>query len=171
VDASPYIAVGHIVTTHGVGGELSVAPSTGLPVEDLLGCDVWIVPPVRLARPHTVASVRSGPKGPLVTLDGVTDVDHASQLVGHLISLPRADVPDEYLETATSHVGFAVRDETRGNLGNVEELIVTGANDVWVVRGDYGEVLIPVIDDVVLSVDGETRSIEVRLLPGLLEES
>jgi 16S rRNA processing protein RimM len=171
VDSSPYIAVGRIVTTHGVGGELSVAPTTGLPVADLLGCDVWVVPPVRLARPHTVTTVRPGPKGPLVTLDGVADVGHASQMVGHLISLPRSEVPAEHLESATSHVGFTVRDETHGSLGMVEELIVTGANDVWVVRGDRGEVLVPVIDDVVLGINEDARSIDVRLLPGLLEES
>ena len=64
------------------------------------------------------------------------------------------------------------RDEERGELGVIDEIIVTGANDVWVVRGGpLGEVLIPVIDDCVLEVDTETRTARVRLLPGLIEEA
>jgi 16S rRNA processing protein RimM len=63
-----------------------------------------------------------------------------------------------------------VNDAAHGDLGMIEDLIVTGANDVWVVSGPYGEVLIPVIDDVVLAVDHDAGSISVRLLPGLLPE-
>jgi 16S rRNA processing protein RimM len=67
-------------------------------------------------------------------------------------------------------VGCAVEDEERGSLGTIREVIATGANDVWVVRGDGDEVLLPVIDDVVVDVDAATRVIRVRLLPGLMEE-
>jgi len=47
---------------------------------------------------------------------------------------------------------------------------VTGANDVWVVHGPYGEVLLPVIDDVVVSFDEDAETVMVTLLPGLLPE-
>jgi 16S rRNA processing protein RimM len=61
-------------------------------------------------------------------------------------------------------------DARRGDLGRIEETIVTGANDVWVVHGSYGEILIPVIDEVVIEVDEDDRTVSVTLLPGLLEE-
>jgi 16S rRNA processing protein RimM len=67
-------------------------------------------------------------------------------------------------------VGLKVVDEARGSLGLIEDVIVTGANDVWVVRGPYGEVLIPVIDDVVISVHESEGLVTVRLLPGLIDE-
>jgi 16S rRNA processing protein RimM len=47
-------------------------------------------------------------------------------------------------------------------------VIVTGANDVWVVEGPFGEILIPVIADVVMGVSENDGVIVVRLLDGLM---
>ena len=65
-------------------------------------------------------------------------------------------------------VGLAVEDEEGTGLGEVVELIETGANDVWVVkRADGSELLLPIIDEVVLELDEDGRLAVVRLLPGL----
>jgi 16S rRNA processing protein RimM len=53
-------------------------------------------------------------------------------------------------------------------LGIVAEVISTGANDVYVVRGDAGEVLIPAIRDVVTSIDPAAGVLRIEPLPGLL---
>jgi len=55
-------------------------------------------------------------------------------------------------------------------LGRVAEVIETGANDVYVVHGPRGEILIPAIEDVVRELDLEARRMIVEILPGLLEE-
>jgi len=170
VDASSYTAVGRIVKTHGVAGELSVAETTSMSLEEIVGYNVWVVPPVRLARPYRVTGYRSGPKGPLLTLDGVDDIGYAREMAGSSICLASEDVPMDFADEPVDHVGYSVSDETRGDLGVIEELIVTGANDVWIVRGPYGEVLLPVIDDVVLAIDDDARTVSVRLLRGLLED-
>jgi 16S rRNA processing protein RimM len=83
----------------------------------------------------------------------------------------RADIPDEWFEGAEEEFvadGMTVRDEEHGLLGEVVETIITGANDVWVVEGPLGQVLLPVIDDVVISIDEETGQIVVKALDGLL---
>jgi 16S rRNA processing protein RimM len=50
------------------------------------------------------------------------------------------------------------------------DVIETGANDVWVVQGTrFGEVLLPVTDEVVLDVDDASGTAHVRLLPGLID--
>jgi len=55
-------------------------------------------------------------------------------------------------------------------LGRIEDVFSTGANDVWVVRGDSSdEVLVPVIEDVVKSIDFEARVATIEAIPGLLE--
>jgi 16S rRNA processing protein RimM len=83
-----------------------------------------------------------------------------------------ADVPAELIpEPAEDPVGMSVFDEERGGLGVIDEVLVTGANDVWIVRGGpFGEVLIPVIDQCVLELDWDAMVARVRLLPGLIEE-
>ena len=53
-------------------------------------------------------------------------------------------------------------------LGTVIEVMTGPANDVWVIRKDKDEILIPVIQDVVREVDLDTRRITVILPPGLV---
>jgi 16S rRNA processing protein RimM len=47
-------------------------------------------------------------------------------------------------------------------------VIVTGANDVYVVRGPRGEILLPALSDVILDIDVDARQMVVHVPPGLL---
>ncbi len=54
-------------------------------------------------------------------------------------------------------------------LGTIAEILETGANDVYVVRGgSHGEVLIPAIQSVVQRVDLAAEQVIINPLPGLL---
>jgi 16S rRNA processing protein RimM len=64
--------------------------------------------------------------------------------------------------------GCTVVEESGDHLGTVTDVWLMPANDVWVVTTTSGTTIpLPVIDDVILSVDLAQRSIKVRLLPGL----
>ena len=67
-------------------------------------------------------------------------------------------------------VGLTVETESGERLGRLAEVLETGANDVYVVRGPRGEVLLPAVEDVIRQVDLESRRVVVRLLPGMLPE-
>lgn len=166
-----FVPLGRVVRTHGLAGEVAVAPATDLPFVLPEGLEVRFVPPRGDAGPARIEGVRRGPRGPLVKVSGVDDISAAERLVGTTMVTRAEDYPFEPAAEEPDFVGITVTDEERGALGVVEEVIVTGANDVWVVRGGpYGEVLVPVIDDVVLDVDEQARAAVVRLLPGLIEE-
>lgn len=139
-----------------------------LPVPRLSGLEVWFVPPPAGVRTARVAGVRPGPKGPLFAFDGVAGIDAAAQLRGRMILARATDLPE--VEEEFNPTGFQVVDTAHGDLGTVADVILTGANDVWVVEGPFGEILIPVIDDVVSEIDEDTRTVRVELLPGLLDE-
>jgi 16S rRNA processing protein RimM len=64
-----------------------------------------------------------------------------------------------------------VFDGERGLIGEITDVIITGANDVWVIEGPFGEVLIPVIDQVIGDIDEEAGTVHITLLPGLIDES
>jgi 16S rRNA processing protein RimM len=64
-------------------------------------------------------------------------------------------------------IGLQVRDAEDQVLGTLEEILDTGANDVYVVRGETMEYLIPAIDTVVRSVDLEAGVMRVQPLPGM----
>jgi 16S rRNA processing protein RimM len=171
MNRAPFIEVARVVKTHGVKGEVSVTLLADLPFDVLEGLSVWVVPPVPGLGETRITGVRQGPKGVLLTCDGVSDLNAASALRGKILSARSTDVPEVTVESEPDPVGWLVTDVDRGMLGEIVDVIVTGANDVWVVRGDrYGEVLLPVIDDVVLDIDLDRGLVSVRLLPGLLPE-
>jgi 16S rRNA processing protein RimM len=64
--------------------------------------------------------------------------------------------------------GFEVVDENDNALGELVEIIETGANDVYVVRNADGhEILLPAIPAVILELDPARRLMRVHLLEGL----
>lgn len=173
MEPTPFVQIARVVKTHGTAGELAVASFGGALDELPHGLEVWFVPPPDRPRRATLTGVRAGPKGPLMALAGVDNLDEARALAGTFLLARRSDLPEDWLpEQGLDPIGLTVTDVDRGPIGTVVDTIATGANDVWVVAGgNVGEVLIPVIDEVILSVDEEHRSVQVRLLPGLLDEA
>lgn len=140
-----------------------------LPLHVLEGLTVYVVPPAATVRETTVTGVRPGPKGPLLELAGIGDIAAARSLSGTTLLVAAGDLPEGFDEADLDPVGLEVIDDERGSLGTVCDVIVTGANDVWVIEGPLGQILLPVIDDVVRSVDEDTRIASVTLLPGLID--
>lgn len=170
MDPAAFVPLGRIVKTHGLAGEVSVLRTGTLPLERSVGIEAWIVPPPAGVRSCVIDGVRPGPKGPLVKLAGVDDPDTAASLRGLELRIRVSDLPDDACEPEPDPCGLRVIDAERGEIGTVEDVIVTGANDVWVVRGSaYGEILVPVIEQVIEQVDFESMTANVRLLPGLIE--
>jgi 16S rRNA processing protein RimM len=66
-------------------------------------------------------------------------------------------------------VGLAARTAEGEDLGTVTEVLQTGSNDVYVVQGPRGEVLLPATREVIKKIDLDARTLVVQLLPGLVE--
>lgn len=167
---APFEAVARVIKAHGLKGEVAVKPLADLPLEHLCGAAVWFVPPPAGVTDRQLAGVRWGPKGPLLSFTPALSTDEAHRVAGCTLLVRTDALPDDVSDEAPDPVGMRVVDEERGPLGVIEDVIVTGANDVWIVEGPYGEVLIPVIDDVVIVMDESAGLVTVRLLPGLIDE-
>ncbi len=66
-------------------------------------------------------------------------------------------------------VGMTVTTEGGEILGTVEEVWRMPANDVWVVRQNGKEILLPAINEIVRSVDLTRRAITIHAMEGLIE--
>lgn len=74
---------------------------------------------------------------------------------------------DEYF--IADLIGLEVCDVSGDSLGRLEDVMTTGANDVYVIRmGDGRELLLPAIKQCILDVDMEQRRMKVHVLEGLL---
>lgn len=109
--------------------------------------------------PHRVRRIQllSGAKEVLVTLADFSSLDDVVAHKGQIVWIARADAPPlpegEYYHYQL--VGLDVVDLEGRSLGRLAEIIETGANDVYVIRGPLGETLLPAIADVVREVDPE----------------
>lgn len=171
---TPYINVARIARTHGKKGEVVVAALDGLPFCLCEGMRVCLTPPsLHGERFRTVERVGSG-ETPLVLFSGVRDLNDAEGLVGKQVLALRAEVPEVVAERAVLDcVGCPMVDDVRGPVGTVVELMQLPANDVWRVDGGpYGEVLVPVVDEVVRALPGDADgAVLVHLMPGILPEA
>jgi 16S rRNA processing protein RimM len=106
-----------------------------------------------------------------VVVEGIGDADAAEALRGGAVLVAAADLPPPgegefyYFQLAGAEV--MLTDGRR--LGTIEDILSTGAHDVWVVRDGAREVLVPVISDVVKTMDLETRRVTIEAVPGLLD--
>lgn len=166
------ISVGEICGTRGLHGELKVLPLTDFP-ERFKGMEeIWVECGPRSGL-YKIESYRAYKQLLLFKLAGINTVEEAAGLVKGLLKIDEGEVfplPDD-THYVFQLLGLEVDDLERGYLGKLTEVLQTGANDVYVIKGErYGEVLIPAIKDVVLDIDLATSRMKVKLLPGLIDE-
>ena len=164
--------VGEIVAAFGIRGQLKVRSLTDRVDHLLRKIKQIYVGPQR--QPYKVKDLFEHKPGLLVlTLDGVASRADAENLRGAEITLLETQLAplgkDEYF--LHDLYGMEVVLETGESFGKVREIIQTGANDVLVVaRPDQPDALLPVIHDVVITMDTAHKRVVVRLLDGLLAD-
>lgn len=150
------VVVGRITRAHGVRGWVRVQSWTA-PPDNLRAYRPWLLREGDGWTSLAVEEVDRQPKGLIARLAGIGDRDAAEALAGREIAVPRRCLPaeedDEYYWFDL--IGLAVRTPDGRELGRVERLLETGANDVLVVRGEGRERLVPFIEAVVREVDLE----------------
>jgi 16S rRNA processing protein RimM len=164
------VPVAELGSPHGLAGQLRLWPyQPGAP-------SLTAGRPVLLERDGrsfaaTIAHVARHGRGMLVALDGIADRDAAAALTGMRVLVRAADMPaldaDEFYHHELH--GFAMTTTDGRTVGTIAETMSTGLNDVWVVRGDGGEHLIPIIADVVREIDRDGRRVVIEPMPGLLD--
>ena len=165
-----WIIIGRVRAAHGIRGELRVDILSDFPQRFQALKRVYLGD---AHTPYTVANSRFMPKGVLIKLAGIDSRDTAERLAGSYIALPEAETPP--LPDGSFHhhqiQGLEVRADDGRLLGSVAEILTTGSNDVYIVRGgQFGELLLPAIAEVIRTIDLEAQCITVHLIPGLLQE-
>ena len=162
------LAVGRVVRPHGVRGGLMVVGYSDA-IESLN-------PGSRLLhgeeqRPAVLQSCRRHAERYLMFLEGVQDREQAEALRSAEILVPfqNAKPLPEGAYYYWQVLGLRAEDENGALLGEITEILETGANDVYVVRRpEGGELLLPAISSVIRAIDPAQGVMRVHLIPGLL---
>ncbi|MBI4965976.1 MAG: 16S rRNA processing protein RimM [Desulfomonile tiedjei] len=163
-----FVVIGQALKPFGIRGEIKIKVFTET-LEAFDNSSILIFGET----PHRVVSVRAHKTFALVALEGMNTPEQADTLSGSLVKTDRENLPakeeDEYFWFEL--IGMKVSTVDGRDLGEITQITATGANDVIHVQGAYGEVLLPMIEDVVLEVDTEKKKMVVDPLEGLIADA
>jgi len=165
-----YLKVGKIVNTHALQGEVRVISNSDFKEERFkVGSELFIDYNDSYI-PVKIKSHRENKNFDLlkfVDLYHINDVEKykGCEILVDAANLSKLDEDEFYFYEI---IGCLVKNPDNVVLGEITDIIQTGANDVWVVkRESEKDILIPYIKDVVKAVDIENKTITVELLEGL----
>lgn len=163
------LQVGAVTATHGLRGEVKVFPTTDDPkrYDDLKEV---LLDTGRELLPLKVERVRYFKQFVIVKFKGLDRIEDVEKFVKKSLYVTREHAvkleKDEYF--IADLIGLKVLDEEEACLGTLTEVLSTGANDVYVVRDQEREILIPAIGQCILEVNLKEGVMRVHLLEGLI---
>jgi 16S rRNA processing protein RimM len=154
-----FVAVGRVGAPFGLKGELKVQVLTDNMARFKPGARIWAG-----SQPVTVAASREAQGYVYLRLKGFNDRSSTEKLRHALLQVPESDLPP--LPDGQFYrfqlIGLAVVDRAGDVLGTLDEVIETGANDVYRVHPESGpDLLLPALDDVIVIVDLAARRMVV----------
>ncbi|MDM7916757.1 MAG: ribosome maturation factor RimM [Candidatus Eisenbacteria bacterium] len=164
------VVVGKVRKPVGLRGEVTVEPTGDDPERFTPGA--WLSIEGERERRYRIRSRRPVRGGVALQLEGIDDRDQAERLRGKLLYVRPEDLPalPEGVYYRYQLEGLQVVDAEGEVLGRVESILQTGANDVYCVRAEENEILIPAVREFVESVDLETGRIRLRVPRSALGE-
>jgi 16S rRNA processing protein RimM len=170
-DSDELIPVGKIIAPHGIKGQMKLHSWSGN-AESLAAVRfVTLKSPTGTLREFTTTCFKANSGKFIIGLQGVDDINLVQPFVGSEVCLKRGQLPvldeDEYYWSDL--IGLQVYTDDGALLGTVADIFETGSSDIYVVRNEEREYLIPAIADVIKSVDLTGGKIVITPLDGLLD--
>lgn len=169
-----YLVIGQITSAHGLRGELSIELHTDFPERFQSGITVYMGDKLQ---PTQIVHARPHKSSMLLRLDGIETRDDAERMRGIWLYIPEDEASELEEGSYWIHdiVGLQVVSDDGIELGEISDVMPTGANDVYIIQPAPGinrdrELLLPAVAEVIRNVDLENGIMTVTLLPGLLEK-
>ena len=157
-----FLVAGKLRKSHGLSGEMWIEVLTDHPELLRQGYSVFIG---KGHDKHKISSFRMAGKLGLIQLEGFNDPESLRAFSNAYLFFETKDMPALEDEEYYHHelIGIEVRNEDDTVLGTLTEIIVTGANDVYVVTPNNGskDLLFPAIKSVIKKIDIESRQMVI----------
>lgn len=170
-EKTEWATIGRIVAPFGINGELKMMPLSDIP--NRFGA----LDAVHLGPEHTLYGIKGVRpyKGDMLLLKlvGVDDANTAETLRNRALSIPLDKLaklpPDSYYQHDI--LGLCVSTLDGRELGTITDILVTGSNDVYIIKAATGQqILIPAIKEVIKQVDLMRRMMYIEPMRGLLDD-
>lgn len=169
IDEKKYLECGKIINTHGVKGAVKIESWCDSP--DILADLPYIY--FKSAdgfEQRRVLSASVMKRHVLALIEGVTDVDDAMALKETVVYASRSDIPLEDGDYfIIDLVGLPVIDaDTDVKYGEISDVFNAGASDIYTVRTENGDRMIPAVPEFIIKIDLE-NGIYVRPIEGMFD--
>lgn len=166
-----YLQVGIISSTHGIKGEVKVFPTTD-DINRFKNLKEVLLDTGKEKKTLKIEGVKFFKQFAILKFKGIDNINDILEYKGKGLFVTRQQAvklkKDEYFIADLIGLQVVLEDDT--SLGILKEVMLTGANDVYVIEMEnQREVLIPAIKQCILSVDIESNKMTVKLLDGLLD--
>ncbi len=162
-----FLVIGEILKPWGSRGEVKVQVLTDFPKRLINLKTVYLGDDARALQ---VEHARLHSRFAVFKFAGYDTPESAAKLRGQAVQVPVEQAAPLRKNQFYHHqvIGLPVVSTAGETLGTVEEILETGANDVYIVRDESREILIPAIEDVVKEISVERGEIVVELIEGLI---
>ena len=169
------MTVGEIRKPHGLHGEVIAKFHISLDQFELDAERLVLADVSRGQKPRPVVADRIRPhKGNyIVKFDIADSLEEAEALRGYDILVDRESLKpkEDDIYFVSDIIGLKVIDDDGRSIGSVSDVWFFPSNDVYVVEGELGEVLIPAVEDYVLDVNVEEGKMTVKMDDGFISPS
>jgi 16S rRNA processing protein RimM len=171
IDPLDLLLIGRVARAHGNKGQVIVNPDTDFPAERFAAGTVLTVEQAGRQTERRIASVRFQQGRPIIALEGIETMNDAEALAGAELKLPAAALPPLPARTYYRHdlVGCEVRTKDGQAVGRVTDVEGPLERSRLVVAREGGEVMVPMVDAICVSVDPAAKTIVIDPPEGLLE--
>ncbi len=171
--AESLLEIGIIVGTHGLRGDLKVRLNSGDPEVLLSLKNISLTLPDGKTQQVVIGRQVKHKGQVLLRLQGYDSINQVEPMIGSKVLVAEDALPelhdDEFYWKQLD--GLQVIDRDLGDIGILKDLFTSAAHDVYVVRGSFGEILIPAVQEFVLAIDLEAGTMQVALPEGLVPDA
>ena len=159
------------IRPHGVNGEVAIRIEKGFEV-DSVSFDVVFLELQGGLVPFFVDEIREkNPEEAILKFENVTSQQQARLLADAAIYIDRQWLMDDgggIIPTGTV-VGYAAIDQIHGEIGTILRIQEIAKNPLFIVDYQNRELMIPIVEQFIVSVDDDQRKIFFDLPDGLLD--
>lgn len=164
-----YFKVGQIVNTQGLKGDMRVYPLTDYK-ERFEELD-WVYIGDDLNTKYDIEKVRYKNNLAIIKIKGIDDVNQVEKLKNKYLTIPRENARqlEEGEHFIADLIGLEVYTVDENYVGVIQDIIQTGANDVYLIKSEDGrEILIPAVKQFVPKISISDRRVTIDPIEGMI---
>jgi 16S rRNA processing protein RimM len=165
-DEEKLLLFGTITRAHGITGEVAVSltsPNLRLSKKPR---KVWLESNSNYLHQWGVEYLKIGEKETLLKLRNITTREEASYLKGIKVYIDTKSLMESDIKKT---IGFVIKDSSSGReLGKVIKVDDSTVQCKLIIDSEYGEIMIPVVEEIVGKIDWKKKVIFINLIDGLI---